>query len=48
MSAAQLTLPVDEGEKITNERPHKTLSKGNELLVLLLHAAFFFLHVGCA
>lgn len=48
----QLTLsiasPVNEGEKITSMGPHKTLSKGNELLALLLHAAFFFLHAGYA
>lgn len=52
MSATQLTLfrasLMNKGEHITNERPHKTLSKGNELLVLLLRAAFFFLYVGCA
>lgn len=47
MSADSLSRmsPVNEGDKITNERPHKTLSKGNELLSSLLHAAFCMLDV---
>jgi len=50
MTATQLTLSrasaVNEGEQIINEKPHKALFKGNELLPLLLHAISFFLHVG--
>lgn len=50
MTATQLILSrasaVNGGKKTINEKSHKALFKGNELLALLLHVVFFLLHVG--
>lgn len=49
MTVTQLILSrasaVNGGKQIINEKYHKALFKGNELLALLLHVVFFLLHV---